>query len=374
MCGLTGMITNTKNGGSYKAIDAFENLLYMNALRGWDSTGVALFYTDGGLRVAKEAGCAANFVCTTDWADIKSDFFREGKAILGHNRKKTVGEVKDETSHPFLIDDRFGFIHNGTIHQHHKLANTDVDSEALGMVLTKCEGNIAKIEEVLKDVYGAYACMWIDKDKEKMYIVRNKERPLHYGKFEEGWVFSSEVGLLYAAFNRENYKIEDVTSVPENTLIEFDLSLKDCVPLLTPLNLKKSYPTSVTQTPWSGENRSGVSKSKFKRLSKQKLIGSIIRFELEDYIDKDANPKNFDATDWIIWGDSPDISFPHKVYGNLINVDWNTMLDYYTDYGYTGKVERLEYDPKEKIVKIYVQDAMPDFILTTPTTPVATLQ
>ena len=359
MCGLIGMITNTKNGGTYKAIDAFENLLYFNALRGWDSTGVALYHNDGGLRVAKETGCAANFVCTEDWADIKKDFFREGKAILGHNRKKTIGEVKDETSHPFIIDNRFGFIHNGTIYQHHKLANTDVDSEALGMVLTRCEGVVSKIEEVLKEVHGAYACIWIDKDKEKLYIVRNKERPLSYGKFDEGWVFSSEQGILYAAFNRDGFKIEDLKTVPEDTLIEFDLSLKECVPTLSPLNLKKSPPTSVIQMPWSGEN-TGVSKSKFKRLSKQGLVGTTCSFILEDYVEKDPNDPY--PTKWVIWGESPDIKFPHKIYGELNGVNKDNLYSYYFDYGYSGIITGLTFIPEQKIVHIHVKNTLPDYL------------
>jgi glucosamine 6-phosphate synthetase-like amidotransferase/phosphosugar isomerase protein len=109
----------------------FEEMLYIDALRGEDATGVACVNINHGAKVFKEASHSAWFVYNKEYDDARNSFLSKGKALLGHNRKATIGGKKDENAHPFVFDDRYVFFHNGTLNNHRKLANTEVDSEAL---------------------------------------------------------------------------------------------------------------------------------------------------------------------------------------------------------------------------------------------------
>lgn len=244
MCGLVGLVYKPQNGMFKGNVDAFTDMLYMDALRGDDSTGVAAYYTDGKMQVVKEAVTpVAHFLVDKNWQEVNDNLIKNGKVVIGHNRKATKGSISDENAHPWIIDNRYAFVHNGTISNHHSLYNTEVDSEALGMALTRCEGDPKAIEEVLSKVYGAYACIWIDKDKEKMYAVRNKERPLWLAETTTEIFLCSELGFILAASLRNNKKVEgSPKQLEEHVLYTFDLSKYTEKPEETKLEIKKSTP------------------------------------------------------------------------------------------------------------------------------------
>lgn len=356
MCGLVGLVTNHMYGGFSKETDIFAETLYYDAMRGMDSTGIAIMFADGGAQLLKEASVAWNFINTKVFDEAMKAFVKEGKAIIGHNRKKTVGEVKDDTAHPWLIDNRYLFIHNGTLHSHKHLADTEVDSEALGIVLTKCNGDLETLATTLQKVYGAYACAWIDRELKKLYLLRNNQRPLYLAKTESGWMFCSEPGFMKLATIRNGNKMETVESVPEDTLVTLDLS---CNPVtMTQEKLpKKAMATQIT-TPLVGQKSHGgtdtLSKNEFKRMARQGvLIGRKIEFYAEDYIEREPGKKY--TKEWKLWGVSDDVKFPHQIHAYLIDTDdWQLIMDIDADVKYEGKVESMSYDVKEKRVNIYV--------------------
>ena len=55
MCGLVGVLYKGSNGFCGSDRDIFEDMLYIDALRGDDSVGVAAFYNDGSAELVKEA-------------------------------------------------------------------------------------------------------------------------------------------------------------------------------------------------------------------------------------------------------------------------------------------------------------------------------
>lgn len=359
MCGILGLIINAQNGGVWKDAEAFEQMLYIDALRGEDSTGIGMFTNEGGLRLTKGAMDANTFLKSTEWASVRSDWVSRGKAMIGHNRKKTIGQVKDETAHPFLIDNRYLFIHNGTLNGHKYLADTEVDSEALGIVLANCNGDKEKLEEVLGKVYGAYACAWIDKEKEMLYLLRNKDRPLFIAKYEAGWVFCSEPGFMQLAFMRQGFKLTDIAAVPEHTLVSFDLTKHTQEPVVEGLTPKKHMGTmSTTQTSSSSGARntdSGVSKSAFKRFSKNGMQGRTIKFKIVDYIEKFPNDPN--CTSFNLMSESDDIPFAHTIHHGLNECLKNELEDFYMDQTFTGIITGLSYNQKSKSVDVYVGKA-----------------
>lgn len=358
MCGLVGLITNSNFGGFSKEIDIFEETLYYDAMRGWDSTGVALLDNEGSLEILKEASCAAVFVCDNKWLNLKADFVKKGKAIIGHNRKSTVGSTTDATAHPFVIDDRYSFIHNGTLFNHKKLADTEVDSEALGMVLTKCNGDLEQLSEALSSVFGAYACAWFDRIEQKLYLLRNKDRPLYVGKTDKGFMFCSEPGFMRLATIRNGDKMDSAELVPENTLITFDLNVSPVTMTEEKIPTKK-YTASTTSTPSvAGQTVVGVSKNEFKKMNKKGvLVGRELSFYIEDYVEREPDKINAPGKkDWKLWGASDNVKFPHKIHAYIKDLeDWEllTLIGEH-DPIVTGTVTSMDYDTKEKCVNIYV--------------------
>ncbi len=159
----------------------------MDALRGEDATGACLILNNGSAQVIKEATEATWFLGTEEWKKMSSAATGTGKALLGHNRKATVGGYKDEHAHPFVSDDDFVFLHNGSLSNWKKLGfDTEVDSDALGKHIRKAIREGVNLGDALSEVSGAYACVWYDLLTEKVQIVRNKERPL--------WVVWNSIG------------------------------------------------------------------------------------------------------------------------------------------------------------------------------------
>ena len=78
MCGIIAMISKDKFGFEYKSKTIFQQMLYANALRGQDSTGVFGINKHGNLKMVKSAQPAASFLATKtapyrDWeTDRKS--------------------------------------------------------------------------------------------------------------------------------------------------------------------------------------------------------------------------------------------------------------------------------------------------------------
>lgn len=269
MCGLIGFVTNQLNGFTTQDNDVFKQLLYLDALRGQDSTGIAVLYNDGEMEIAKEAVPAQSFLEGKEPLGMFYSLFSRGKAAIGHNRKKTIGEIKDATAHPFVIDNenqkpQYAFIHNGTLLNFpalikdlptilneigvsaYTIPSSDVDSEVLGTLLTRCDGDITKISTVLSHVHGAYACAWIDQKTETLYLVRNSERPLFIAKTENGLLFASEINMLVDIALRNNVKILEWEEVKAEQLWSIDLNIKDISILKEELSIpKKASPTNL---------------------------------------------------------------------------------------------------------------------------------
>lgn len=309
MCGLVGFISKSKSGLFPKDVDIFEDMLHMDTLRGDDATGICMVTPEQGAKVLKEASAAYYFMWTKDYNDERKDF-TDCRALLGHNRKATMGgKGKDENAHPFVINNRYVFFHNGTLHNHKALHDTEVDSEALGMVLTECEGHKEKLEECLGRVFGAYACVWYDTEKNHIYFIRNKDRPLSLLELENGdFIYSSEPGIAYAATMRRGSKVKTCTSLDEHSLYTLDLdSYTLNIEQLTP---KKAKPQATTPTKSAAttvtKSVGGISKNTLKKLKRRFLRSDFVTFTLEDAISSVDNPAENECVDWYLLGNIPE--------------------------------------------------------------------
>ena len=229
MCGIVGMVVKPANGFVKQHEDCFYQMLYADALRGEDSTGVIGVENDTSFHIAKEATEAAWFNAQFQGGTLAKTMWATGKAFIGHNRKKTVGAIKDETAHPFVVDDVFAMVHNGTLFNHKDLADTEVDSEALAKVLATALGEtdyIQALETILGKVSGAYATASYDQRTNKVHLLRNSQRPLAYVETSNAWYFASEAPMLFWILARNGYQAKDLNIQPVAGVLSHGLDVQ----------------------------------------------------------------------------------------------------------------------------------------------------
>lgn len=288
-----------------------EDLLYVDALRGGDATGLCVVTNNQGAEVIKEATHSVCFNYDKNYDEVMKIAYSKGRALLGHNRKKTSGGSDDAHAHPFVIDNKYVFFHNGTIYNHKQLGDTEVDSEALGQVLCRCDGDAKKIEEALGKVNGAYACVWWDKELNKLFFIRNKDRPLYLAEFEGGgFIYSSEAWMAMGISARRNKKIKKSENLEENVL--YSIELKDWGMDIVKEKLEVKKYTAPTKTPTGTEHgKSGtkpLSKNAFKRLNRILGAGNYVSFWADDYVPKFVNMAMNLRQDWHVWGENDEYS------------------------------------------------------------------
>lgn len=227
MCGLVGLAGDLPKNADY----AFKVMLYLDTLRGEDSTGAAIIGKeedkDIDIKVFKALGAADQLFSkyAKDQSNTVLSYFPTPKVMIGHNRFATQGGIKESTAHPFYIGSVVG-AHNGTVKRHsinkfHNAIQYDVDSQIIYSHL----GNGHTIDEVWENADGAMALTWFDKDSNKLYLVRNKERPLSfaYSQCEKLILWASEPWMLMVGAMKSGIKIKDVVDVKVDTLYTFDV-------------------------------------------------------------------------------------------------------------------------------------------------------
>jgi len=207
MCGIVGIAAAYQNGLTVPEADAFFDMLYFDALRGMDSTGVFAVDKNSNVVLHKEASAAGDFIRTKELNDFRRHIINKGFFVVGHNRSATRGKVVDENAHPFVVDDKIVLVQNGTYKGDHKVhKDTEVDTEAVAHVLAENED----IEAALKKVNAAYAFTWFNTATKTLYMIRNDERPLYLVNTEQGaLIWCSEPGFIQLACARANLKLKD---------------------------------------------------------------------------------------------------------------------------------------------------------------------
>jgi predicted glutamine amidotransferase len=371
MCGIVGMVVKSNKGLIKQQEDCFYQMLYADVLRGNDSTGVIGVEQDSTFHIAKEAISAEWFINQLDNDPISNAMWRDGKAYIGHNRKSTIGLTTDANAHPFVVNEEFAMVHNGTLFNHKALANTTVDSEALTMHLHKAfekPDYLADVNEALGKVNGAYAVAMYDQRTHMVRILRNKDRPMCWVETSNAWYFASEGGMLYWLLTRNGYgaKDIDIKIVPEHTLISFDLANNKVIEevlvpkkLITPM----PAPTGGAKTKYTGDTsnymETGLSKNSYKKFRKN-LIGKKLEWWCEDFVETNF-PKTFEdgEVEATLMGVCDDYLIDHMIRADINIKELNLLGNELTDRLWTGMIRDMSYDPKTKRVCLEVIDALP---------------
>jgi hypothetical protein len=157
---------------------------------------------------------------TEEWNKFKGRAISSGRILIGHNRKATQGSISSENAHPF-VEENIILVHNGTLRGHKSISDKEVDSHAV------CHAFAEKgAEEVLPTIDGAFAFVWWDTKKEKLYTIRNDERPLSFVVTEDVISIASEEWMPRVLFSRSGKKIVDVVTTEPGVLYEFSIGGK----------------------------------------------------------------------------------------------------------------------------------------------------
>jgi hypothetical protein len=224
MCGIVGIIAKNTNGFLHQHTNIFTEMLYANALRGFDSTGVFGVNKSGNVDIKKMATQASHFISHPDYKEFETSMFSKYHFAIGHNRKATLGEKSSYNAHPFWDkDENICLIHNGTIKNQHELCKTsEVDSAAIANAL----GEADNIESVIEKIDGAFALIWYNVKEKTLYLIRNKERPLFISETNDSFILSSEDSLSYWIAKRNGQDITSTGFLKENVLYSIDLEDK----------------------------------------------------------------------------------------------------------------------------------------------------
>lgn len=223
MCGLVGVLAKGTNGLLTEQCDAFDTLLFLDSLRGEDSTGVFMVTNRGEVSLAKEGSHAAIYRNAPEYEKLLRQAWREGACLIGHNRKATRGVINDENAHPFVVEDRIVLVHNGGIKgDHKKFADVEVDSHAIAHNLHKHDGDAQK---AIGEIDAAYALIWYDFKKGTLNFLRNNERPLWFMETDNAYLWCSEYEMLDFAASRHKLKVKELpTMLAADTLLTYTLN------------------------------------------------------------------------------------------------------------------------------------------------------
>lgn len=382
MCGIVGVISKYSTGLLKQHEDCFDQLLYANALRGDDSTGIIGIEKDSSFHIAKEASEAAWFRASYSGSKAQKAMFSRGQALIGHNRKKTMGKVDDNNAHPFVINDEFAMVHNGTLYNHKALKDTEVDSEALSHVFCEAfetEDYKTAFAETLGKVHGAYAVAMYDQRHHMVRLFRNKERPLAYVSTDNGWYFASEAPMLFWILLRNGYdpKKFEIKVVPEHTLLSFDLNEKELVeekiepkkftPPTTTVGTGGKATTTKRLRNSKTKEEGGMSKNAYKRF-RRRLLGTRLEWWVDDYVESNFPKTEGDGeTSFRVMGEAESIAEEHMVVTTVDVKEFNMTSNDLSSALWTGRIADIVYDTKTQRLTIMLENPKPLPFGKTPT-------
>lgn len=198
------------------------------SLRGMDSSGIFQLDRKFKAYTHKKAIAGPDFAFTK----MTERYIRDvdsSRATICHLRHATMGKVEEDNAHPFEVEKADGNwivgVHNGTLTNwkfKEGAKDFDVDSNwALSHIADKGV-------DAFKDFTGAFCFIWWDgAQKDKLFMCRNKERPMHFRLSTDGsqMFFASEAGMLAWLTERNDCKVsKEVYTLETEQVYEFDMS------------------------------------------------------------------------------------------------------------------------------------------------------
>lgn len=267
MCGIVGLIARKQSGFYGGDLDLMQNLLLLDQIRGDDSTGVFSVMRDRSICLTKIGSHPAHLFRTKEWEKNRGKTLANGRIIIGHNRKATTGVVNSMNAHPFH-ENNIVLVHNGTMRGNHKkMADVEVDSHAI------CHSfNEKGAEAVIPTLDAAFAFIWWDIAKSRLFAVRNLERPLAMVITEDLNILCSEPWMAVGLIERASKKVEKVITFEAGMVYEFTL---DGTYTTHKIELHKfDYSTNRTMTGRGSWCSNGYYGSEYEDLEDDTIVGA----------------------------------------------------------------------------------------------------
>jgi len=245
ICGLVGVAGRLAKNEE----NALQTLLILDALRGIDSTGIAVIGNQEDVKVAKALGNPYELIGTKAYDKA---MLGTNRAIIGHNRFGTQGKLTKANAHPFEFDTLVG-AHNGTLTSKHLLEDAkmfDVDSENLFHHIDK-----KGLHSALEELSGAWSLVWWNKQDTSLNFLRNKERPMFITRNVANTClfWASEKWMLDVALGRNGIHRQDIVETQVDMHYEFIIGNTGLIdkPHVTQMASRyKSFTVGATYTTW----------------------------------------------------------------------------------------------------------------------------
>ena len=249
MCGLVGTLGSEPRHN----IPLFQHLLFIDVIRGMDSTGVAIVKRDLSLHIKKALGTPENLLFCQSFSKLVD----EGEppyVLLGHNRAATKGSITIRNAHPF-VHNGVVLAHNGTLHYTTPLHEGTLpnpwgtDSEAICHHLAHND-----IESTWKAIRGAAALSYWDRKDASINLITNGQRPLSYvfTKNKQNVYWASESWMLTILCGRLRIPIEEVQTLANHMHHKFRWDVQKKEVSLIKTELTPPFTPTITR-PYGGE-------------------------------------------------------------------------------------------------------------------------
>lgn len=212
MCGIVGYI------GKKDAYPVLIKGLGRLEYRGYDSAGLALLNSDGGLNVYKTKGKVKDLDLFCKDKDIS------GTVGIAHTRWATHGEPSSINAHPHYSESKnLAIIHNGIIENYADLKKklqskgltfrSDTDTEVLVQLIEYIQNKkkldlLSSVQVALHEVIGAYSIALLDKREPDQIIAACKQSPLVIGVAEDEFFLASDASPIIEYTDKVAY-LED---------------------------------------------------------------------------------------------------------------------------------------------------------------------
>jgi 7-cyano-7-deazaguanine synthase len=216
MCCITGMaVPDVKDFGAARASETLATLIEAGAIRGNDSTGVALANIDTGETLVIRAPISGELFVEEEWGAINSFFANAGRSsiiAIGNNRAQPLPESTSsaERGQPVQVGD-WVLAHNGTISNDEEIAAAHgyeiegIDTEALVLLLNHApeHSGVIDLPNATRQVVGGVAAVTFNTAKPRhLYAFHNFTTLFHAAMHTHAGparLFSSEAEFLRAA-------------------------------------------------------------------------------------------------------------------------------------------------------------------------------
>lgn len=212
MCGIVGYL------GKKDAYPVLIKGLGRLEYRGYDSAGLALLNSDGGLNVYKTKGKVK------DLDTFCKDKNISGTVGIAHARWATHGEPSSVNAHPHYSESKnLAIIHNGIIENYADLKKklqskgltfrSDTDTEVLVQLIEYIQNKkkldlLSSVQVALHEVIGAYSIALLDKREPDQIIAACKQSPLVIGVAEDEFFLASDASPIIEYTDKVAY-LED---------------------------------------------------------------------------------------------------------------------------------------------------------------------